>query len=164
MDCLPRISSTTDFATRFRTTRRSSRFLTNALGMRNTEVPNSGMETSQSQRSPHTSCSRQPVLTLNKHILARCAGSVWNSIRSSSHESGYGFRASVVWEHLNQRRRLQPSQSIFVAPKSHRQIQNAPNHTQTKIDGSVLHVLFPFPLDEWGQGPQGVLDVTADRR
>src|SRR6202049_1319957 len=40
--CLPRASSITDRATRFRTTNRSSRFLTRSPGMINTELFNSG--------------------------------------------------------------------------------------------------------------------------
>jgi hypothetical protein len=66
--CFPRASSITDRATRFITTNRSSRFLTRAPGMINTELFNSGTCTSHSQRNPHTSCSRHPVLTLNKVV------------------------------------------------------------------------------------------------
>lgn len=68
--CFPRTSSITDLAIRFNITNRSSLFFTTSPGTMNTEVSSSGTRTSQSQRSWHTSCSRQPVLTLNRSITA----------------------------------------------------------------------------------------------
>ena len=76
------------------TTNRSSPFFTPSPGMMKTLVFSSGIDTSQSHCKQVTSCSRVPVLTLNNTISLKCSGKRSNNCACSSHDKGYGFRAS----------------------------------------------------------------------
>ncbi|PXX51829.1 Phage-related protein, tail component [Pseudomonas sp. LAMO17WK12:I10] len=78
------------------TTRRSSPFFTpdrslrppKSEGIRKTLVPSSGTWISQSHLNLQTSCSRQPVFTLNRAIFCRCVGSSPKRIDCSSQVIG----------------------------------------------------------------------------
>ena len=93
--CLPRRDSTTERAMSFETISLSSPFLTNDPGTIKTKVSNSGTLTSQSHCNLQISASRQPVLTANNAISARCAGRAENSCCCSPQFNGYGCRLLV---------------------------------------------------------------------
>src|SRR5580704_19213669 len=69
--CIPRASSITDLAIRFRTTNLSSLFFTFSPGITKTEVPNSGIFFSHSHLKLHTSSWRLPVFALYRAIRSR---------------------------------------------------------------------------------------------
>lgn len=87
MRCLPRRDSTTERAMSFRTMSLSSPFLTNDPGTINTKISSSGTLTSQAHCNLQISASRQPVLTANNAISARCGG---------SKATGYPASAKVI--------------------------------------------------------------------
>ena len=65
---------------------RSSRCLTDSPGIMNTEMPRSGTGPSQPQRNVQTSCSRHPVLTLNKPLR----GMLRRVLRLDDAQGGFG--------------------------------------------------------------------------
>lgn len=90
----PRCALMTSAASRLSITSRFSPFFTCWLGISKTEVCRCGCLVSHSHRNPQTSCSRHPVLTLNSAMRCKCSGSSPKNSSCSSHDSGYGSRAS----------------------------------------------------------------------